>query len=59
MNKLGLLKGAQKTYKDAKAHIDSDRILYVTRDDEIIAQFHSDHYQYWEYEEEQNRPLRY
>jgi ABC-type nitrate/sulfonate/bicarbonate transport system substrate-binding protein len=47
--KVVLVKGTEKLYPNAKASLGGDRTLFVKRNDETIAQFLAEHYQYWEY----------
>ena len=48
-----LREGQEKRYHDAQASIHTpDRTLRITRNQESIAEFQSEYYQYWEYIEE-------
>jgi hypothetical protein len=48
-----LREGNEKIYADANASIHTpDRTLRITRNQESIAEFQSEYYQYWEYSEE-------
>ena len=48
-----LREGQEKRYHDAQASIHTpDRTLRITRNQESIAEFQSEYYQYWEYVEE-------
>jgi hypothetical protein len=48
-----LREGQEKLYYDAHASIHTpDRTLRITRDQESIAAFQSEYYQYWEYVED-------
>jgi len=43
--------GEEKIYHDAEAHIDTHNLLRIHRAENSIAEFQSEHYQYWEYVE--------
>jgi hypothetical protein len=48
-----LREGQEKLYYDAHASIHTpDRTLRITRDQDSIAEFQSEYYQYWEYVED-------
>jgi hypothetical protein len=48
-----LREGQEKRYHEANASIHSpDRTLRITRNQDSIAEFQSEYYQYWEYIEE-------
>ena len=48
-----LREGQEKLYHEAQASIHTpDRTLRITRNQESIAEFQSEYYQYWEYVEE-------
>jgi hypothetical protein len=48
-----LCEGQEKLYYDAHASIHTpDRTLRITRDQDSIAEFQSEYYQYWEYVED-------
>jgi hypothetical protein len=48
-----LREGQEKLYYDAHASIHTpDRTLRITRDQDSIAEFQSEYYQYWEYGED-------
>jgi hypothetical protein len=48
-----LRKGQDKVYHDAQASIHTpDRTLRITRNQDSIAEFQSEYYQYWEYGED-------
>jgi hypothetical protein len=50
-----LREGQEKLYYDAHASIHTpDRTLRITRDQDSIAEFQSEYYQYWEYVEDTN-----
>jgi hypothetical protein len=43
--------GEEKMYHNAEAHIDTHNLLRIHRAENSIAEFQSEHYQYWEYVE--------
>jgi len=48
-----LREGQEKLYYEAQASIHTpDRTLRITRNQDSIAEFQSEYYQYWEYVEE-------
>ena len=48
-----LREGQEKLYHEAQASIHTpDRTLRITRNQDSIAEFQSEYYQYWEYVEE-------
>jgi hypothetical protein len=48
-----LREGQEKVYYDAQASIHTpDRTLRITRNQDSIAEFQSEYYQYWEYVED-------
>jgi hypothetical protein len=48
-----LREGQEKVYQDAQASIHTpDRTLRITRNQDSIAEFQSEYYQYWEYAED-------
>ena len=48
-----LREGQEKVYHDAQASIHTpDRTLRITRNQDSIAEFQSEYYQYWEYVED-------
>jgi hypothetical protein len=48
-----LREGQDKVYHDAQASIHTpDRTLRITRNQDSIAEFQSEYYQYWEYGED-------
>jgi hypothetical protein len=51
--KVVLLEGETKVYREANASMHTpDRTWRVTRNQESIAEFQAEYYQYWEYVEE-------
>jgi hypothetical protein len=50
---VALHEGQEKLYHEAQASIHTpDRTLRITRNQDSIAEFQSEYYQYWEYVEE-------